>query len=71
MIGPCGRCDGHSNDRQMAGWCLACIGESVRAGTKARWESTLAMWAAATLNVPGALDRLAATDAEDDRRVAA
>jgi hypothetical protein len=55
----------------MVGWCGTCIGELVSAGAKARWETALmAMWAA-VLNAPGALDRLAAADAEDDRRVIA
>jgi hypothetical protein len=72
MTGQCRRCDCHTHDLQMAGWCLACVGASVSAGISTRTETgLLATWRGAAVNTPCSLERLAAADAEDDRRVAA
>jgi hypothetical protein len=70
MIGTCRRCGCTGRNLLSVGWCVTCIGEVVSAGTKERLETALMMtWATAALNAPGALERQAAADAEDDRRV--
>ena len=71
MTGECRRCGCHRRDLQMAGWCLECVRTSVTSGANSACETALLPMWVHSVDAPGALERLATVDVEDDRRIIA